>query len=257
MPDVCLFSYWKQAILIKPIMKYPSLLPPRAVLFDLDGTLADTAPDLAAAVHKIQATRGLDLTPYPILRPVASAGARGLIGAAFGVTPTDAEYEELRKSFLDNYESAIAVSSKLFEGITDLIDHLGLCGLQWGIVTNKAARFTDRLVPQIGLEGAKCVISGDTTPYSKPHPAPLMEAARQLNIAAEHCWYVGDDLRDIQAGHAAGMQTIAAGWGYCGSVDPNAWGADALATSPADLLNLIRHHIDSKSNGIRASGTVQ
>lgn len=221
-------------------MKSPISLPaPRAILFDLDGTLADTAPDLAAAVHKLQVARGLDPTPYALLRPVASAGARGLIGAGFGIGPDDEGYDDLRIGFLENYTAAIAEKSQLFDGIAELLDRLAQYKLQWGIVTNKAARFTDLLVPQIGLQSAGCVISGDTTPHPKPHPAPLVEAARRLNLLPENCWYVGDDLRDIQAGQAAGMPTIAAGWGYCGSTEPVTWGADAVAATPLALLDIL------------------
>lgn len=224
-------------------MKSPISLPsPRAILFDLDGTLADTAPDLAAAVHKLQIEHGLDPTPYALLRPVASAGARGLIGAGFGLVPSDEDYEELRNRFLDNYVAEIAAKSRLFDGISNLLEKLTIYNLQWGIVTNKAARFTDLLVPQIGLQKAGCVISGDTTPHSKPHPSPLLEAARLLNLSPQKCWYVGDDLRDIQAGQAAGMATIAAGWGYCGNVEPGTWKADALVATPLELLDLIDLH---------------
>lgn len=224
-------------------MKSPISLPsPSAILFDLDGTLADTAPDLAAAIHKLQVAHGLDPTPYALLRPVASAGARGLIGAGFGLGPNDEGYDDLRNGFLDNYTAAIAEKSELFVGISDLLEGLMQFNLQWGIVTNKAARFTNLLVPQIGLQDAGCVISGDTTPHSKPHPAPLLEAARRLNLSPKSCWYVGDDLRDIQAGQAAGMPTIAAGWGYCGSTEPSAWGADVLATTPLELLALVGKH---------------
>lgn len=217
-----------------------SLPIPRAILFDLDGTLADTAPDLAAAINQMRVARGLVPTPYALLRPVASAGARGLIAAGFELTPEHADYEELRIEFLNNYSASIAAKSTLFEGVSALLDHLQADGLPWGIVTNKAARFTDPLVPQIGLHGAACVISGDTTPHAKPHPEPLFEAARRLALAPQDCWYVGDDLRDIQAGRAAGMPTIAAAWGYCGATEPTAWGADAIAESPSHLLELIR-----------------
>lgn len=214
---------------------------PRAVLFDLDGTLADTAPDLAAAMNRVRALRGMTPTPYDILRPVASAGARGLIGASFGLQPDDAGYDELRVAFLESYETAIAENTRLFSGIGQLLASLQEQNLSWGIVTNKAARFTDRLVPQIGLQQAGCVISGDTTPHSKPHPAPLLEAAKRLGFEAHKCWYVGDDLRDIQAGRAAGMASIAAGWGYCGHVEPTRWHADALISTPLDLLELIQN----------------
>lgn len=215
------------------------LSSPRAILFDLDGTLADTAPDLAGAMNRLRAARGLEPTPYELLRPVASSGARGLIHAAFGLTPADEGYEDLRVGFLDHYAAALAVDTRLFDGVAALLDALQAAGLAWGIVTNKASRFTDQLVPQIGLQGASCVISGDTTPHLKPHPASLLEAARRLALAPKDCWYVGDDLRDIQAGQAAGMPTIAAAWGYCGHAEPAGWNADALIDTPLDLLKLI------------------
>jgi len=217
-----------------------SLTPPRAILFDLDGTLADTAPDLAAAVNQMRAARGLEPTPYDQLRPVASAGARGLIGVAFGVKPDEAGYEELKTTFLNNYAAALVVKSSLFEGVPSMLERLQQNGVSWGIVTNKASRFTDPLVPQIGLGHAGCIVSGDTTPHSKPHPEPLLEAARRLQVAPQECWYVGDDVRDIQAGRAAGMQTVAAAWGYCGHVAPASWEADALLHDPMHLLDLIR-----------------
>lgn len=215
------------------------LSKPRAILFDLDGTLADTAPDLAAAVNRLRSDRGLPLADYETLRTVASAGARGLIGAAFGIKPDDEGYDALRIEFLDNYTAAIAVKTTLFDGIRELLDALTKRGLQWGIVTNKAARFTDLLVPQIGLHNAGCVVSGDTTPHSKPHPEPLFEAARRIGIAPQECWYVGDDARDILAGHAAGMVTVAAGWGYCGESKPVTWNADVIADTPLDILKMI------------------
>lgn len=217
-----------------------SLSAPRAVLFDLDGTLADTAPDLAAAVNWMRTERGLEPTPYAILRPTASAGARGMIGAAFGLAPGDAGYEELRVEWFERYQSNMAVHSTLFDGIPDLLDGLAAAGMAWGIVTNKPARFTDPLVPQIGLAHAGCVISGDTTPHAKPHPAPLLEAARRLDLDPTHCWYVGDDQRDIEAGRAAGMVTVACNWGYCGSIDPATWGADYLLDTPHQLLQMLR-----------------
>lgn len=212
---------------------------PRAILFDLDGTLADTAPDLAAAVNLLRTVRGLAPTPYEVLRPTASAGARGMIGASFGLTPQDAGYEELRLGFFDNYQAAMMVHSSLFDGIAELLAGLANAGLAWGIVTNKPARFTDPLMPLIGLDHAGCVVSGDTTPHPKPHPGPLLEAAKRLGLAPEQCWYVGDDLRDIQAGRAAGMPTVACQWGYCGATEPLTWEADHLVASPGALLDLI------------------
>ncbi len=216
-----------------------TILTPRAILFDLDGTLADTAPDLAAAVNQLRVSRGMAPVDYELLRPVASAGARGLISVAFGITPQDDCYAPLRDEFLQNYEAAIAVNSRLFAGVSELLTTLQEKGIVWGIVTNKIAHLTDQLVPKIGLQRTACVISGDTTPHPKPHPAPLYEAAKRINVQAEHCWYVGDDLRDIQAGQAAGMTTIAAAWGYCGEVAPASWNADFLINSPQQLLGLI------------------
>ncbi len=174
-----------------------------------------------------------------MLRPLASAGARGLIGAAFGIGPDDAGYDAMRTEFLDNYAAAIAVETRLFDDIGALLEELTETGLQWGIVTNKPARYTDALVPRIGLAHAACVVSGDTTPHAKPHPAPLLEAAARIGLPPEACWYVGDDLRDIQAGRAAGMVTVGAGWGYCGNIEPASWGADALAAHPLQLLDLL------------------
>lgn len=213
---------------------------PRALLFDLDGTLADTAPDLAAAVNKMRSDRSLDETPFDILRPLASAGARGLIGAAFGIRPGDSSYDEMRTEFLANYADAIAHHTVLFDGVIQLLEEITEQGLQWGIVTNKPALYTDALIPKIGLQHAACVISGDTTPHAKPHPEPLFEAVRQLQIEPQACWYIGDDLRDIQAGRAAGMPTIAAAWGYCGHNEPADWLADTIANHPLDLMTLLK-----------------
>jgi phosphoglycolate phosphatase len=216
-----------------------SLFTPRAVLFDLDGTLADTAPDLAAAVNLMRTQRNLKPTPYEHLRSHASGGARGLLGAGFGITPHDADFEAMREEFLTNYETAICQHSRLFDGIAELLRSIQASELLWGIVTNKAARFTQTLVPLLGLEHAHCVISGDTTPHIKPHPAPLLEAARQLKLQPQECCYIGDDLRDIQAAHAAGMFSIAATWGYCGETEPKNWKADLLLNQPAELLKIV------------------
>ena len=235
-------------------MTFPTVLPaPRAILFDLDGTLADTAPDLAAAVNWLRTERGLSPTPYDILRPTASAGARGMIGAAFGLAPGDEGYEELRLAWFDRYQSAMWLHTTLFEGIKELLEGIEQGGMSWGIVTNKPARFTDPLVPNIGLAHAGCIVSGDTTPHAKPHPAPLLEGARRLGLAPEQCWYVGDDLRDIEAGRAAGMVTVACGWGYCGSIEPSTWGADYLLDSPAHLMQTLREVADAARQAERVA----
>jgi phosphoglycolate phosphatase len=133
----------------------------------------------------------------------------------------------------------MAVHSSLFGGVAELLDGIRAAGMDWGIVTNKPSRFTDPLIPQIGLTHAGCIVSGDTTGFSKPHPAPLLEGARRLGLAPEVCWYVGDDQRDVEAGRAAGMVTVACAWGYCGTIDPATWGAHYLLDTPTDLLGLL------------------
>ena len=167
------------------------LRPPRAILFDLDGTLADTAPDLAAAINLLRTRRGLVLTPYEKLRAVASAGGRGLIGASFGLSPEDEGYPELLAEFLDNYQLAMAVDTSLFDGMTLLLEALHLNGLGWGIVTNKYARFTDALVRQIGLDEADCVISGDHHAFCQAAPG-TSAGGSQATVAASPgllvCW---------------------------------------------------------------------
>lgn len=211
------------------------------VFFDLDGTLADTAPDLAAAANRLRVDHGHPPLPLDQLRPVASAGARGLLGVAFGITPEDAGYAVLRDTFLDYYESALAVDTRLFDGIPEVLEALQAAGMPWGIVTNKNSRFTEPLVTQIGLrQYAAAIVSGDTTPHAKPHPAPLLHAASAAGLDASRCVYIGDDLRDIQAGRAAGMKTIAAAYGYCGDGLPAAmWQADHIVQSARELTALL------------------
>ncbi len=212
----------------------------QAVLFDLDGTLADSAPDLAAAANALRSARGLEVLPYSVFRPLASQGARGLIRVALGKHPEDADFIAVRDEFLDTYAASLCVLSHLFDGIPELLQTLESRGLRWGIVTNKFARFTIPFVEAIGLATrAAVVVSGDTTAHSKPHPAPLLHACQEMDIEPSDCIYVGDDLRDIQAGHAAGMRTVAATYGYCENDDPAAWGADALIHAPLELLELL------------------
>jgi len=211
------------------------------VLFDLDGTLADTAPDLAAALNKMRTDRGLSPMPLDPLRRMASSGARGLVGVGFGLKPGDADYEAHRIEFLDNYERALHVHTRLFDGVPELLDTLESLPRKWGVVTNKASRFTDPLAASIGFtRRASCVVSGDTTPHAKPHPAPLFHAAKLSDVDPSRCIYVGDDLRDIQAGRAAGMRTLAATWGYLGEGEPPAqWGADAVIDAPSAVLDFL------------------
>jgi phosphoglycolate phosphatase len=210
----------------------------RAVLFDLDGTLIDSAPDLAGAANTLRAEQGLPPLPYEQLRPMVGAGARGMIGAAFGVSPDQADFESLRDAFLAIYERDLLQRTRVFKAMEPVLDRLDTLGLAWGIVTNKAQRFTLPVVQGLGLDRrAATVICGDTTPYAKPHPAPLLEAARRMSVSADQCVYVGDDLRDVQAGKAAGMATLAAAWGYLGQGELiHDWGADAVIELPQDVL---------------------
>lgn len=213
-----------------------------AVLFDLDGTLIDSAPDLGAAADKMRTDRGLDSLPLLQYRPLAGAGARGMIAVAFGLTPENSGYEALREEFFANYESCLTERTYAFEGVSELIGRIGQGGLKWGVVTNKSARFTLPLTGTMALfNTAQTIISGDTTPHAKPHPAPLIEAARQLGVTAGRCVYVGDDERDIVAGRAAGMPTVAAAYGYLGSAaDTEGWNADFTISAPLALLKLLR-----------------
>ena len=216
-------------------------VPIRAVLFDLDGTLIDSAPDLAGAANDMRVARGL--LPHPLVhfRPMVGSGARGMVGRAFDVAPPDPQFAALRDEFLQRYEARMTQETHIFPEMLPLLEALGVHTLPWGIVTNKATRFAEPLVRALGLNGrAATLVCGDTTPHAKPHPEPLLEAARRLRVDATSCAYVGDDLRDVQAGKAAGMTTIAVAWGYLGlgeSID--AWGADHIVQTPHQLLQLL------------------
>jgi 2-phosphoglycolate phosphatase len=213
----------------------------RAVLFDLDGTLVDSAPDLAGAADAMRVKRSLPSLDLAQYRPLCGAGARGMLRVAFGIGPDHADYEALREEFFANYQACMLDNTYAFEGVPSLIDALLAQGLQWGVVTNKSERFALPLTAAMPLFGsAGAIVGGDTTPFSKPHPEPLLEAARRLGVTPELCLYVGDDERDILAGKAAGMGTVAATYGYLGSAsDVAAWQADAQINSPAELLQLL------------------
>jgi 2-phosphoglycolate phosphatase len=214
----------------------------RAVLFDLDGTLIDSAPDLGMAADKMRTDRGLPSLPLEHYRPMAGAGARGMLGVAFGITPEHPDYAALREEFFVNYENCMTERTYAFQGIAELIAQLLGQGLAWGVVTNKSMRFTQPLTKRMSLFAtASAVVAGDSTPYAKPHPAPLLEAARQLRLDPARCVYVGDDERDVAAGLAAGMRTVAATYGYLGSnADTQLWGAHAHIHSPLELLSLLK-----------------
>ncbi len=213
----------------------------KAVLFDLDGTLIDSAPDLAGAANDMRVSRGLPELPYASFRPMVGSGARGMVGAGFGVGPDEAEFAALRDEFLNRYEQRMTQLTHVFSDVLPLLTALETAAIPWGIVTNKAARFAAPLVEALNLhQRAAVLIAGDTTAHSKPHPEPLFEAARRINVHPSECAYVGDDLRDIQAGYAAGMMTVAVRWGYLGFGEPiHAWGAHHVATTPADILALL------------------
>ena len=213
----------------------------KAVLFDMDGTLIDSARDLGAAAEKVRERRGLPPLGLDAYRSMAGAGARGMLGVALGITPESSDYEPLKNEFLANYEAAMTVHTRVFDGVSAVLASVMSSGLVWGIVTNKAERFTLPLVRDLpALASAAVVVGGDTTPFAKPHPAPLFEAALRLGLAPEQCMYVGDDERDVVAGRAAGMQTVAALYGYLGAVaDAGAWGADFCIDAPSGLLKIL------------------
>lgn len=212
-----------------------------AILFDLDGTLIDSAPDLGAAADQMRVKRGMASLPYAQYRPMAGAGARGMLSVAFGVAPEHPDFETLREEFFINYAGCMTQRTFAFNGVPEMIEQINAMAMVWGVVTNKSQRFTNPLTAAMPLfQTAKTIISGDTTPHAKPHPEPLLEAARRLGLPPEQCLYVGDDERDVIAGLAAGMQTVAATYGYLGEKsDTRAWGAHAEINSPAELLQLI------------------
>jgi len=221
---------------LKPATPWSHL---RAVLFDLDGTLIDSAGDLAAAANAMRLDRGLAALPLEQYRPHGGSGARGMLGQAFEVAPGHAGYDELKREFLDRYELLMYDSTRTFEGVEAELRGLASAGLAWGIVTNKSERFALPLAQALGLV-AGAIVGGDTTAYTKPHPAPLLEAARRLGVAPEACLYVGDDQRDILAGRAAGMRTAVAAWGYLGhGSEIRQWGADLMLSAPGQLLKAL------------------
>lgn len=212
-----------------------------AVLFDLDGTLIDSAPDLAGAGNDMRAARGMPVLPLDHFRSMVGSGARGMVDRALGVQPQDPAFAALRDEFLDRYEGRMTRDTRVFPELLPVLVALRLRAVPWGIVTNKASRFSVPLVRALGLlADAATLVCGDTTPHAKPHPAPLLEAARRVGVAPGRCIYVGDDLRDVQAGSAAGMPTVAVRWGYLGAGEPiELWGADHVVDSPGELLKLL------------------
>jgi phosphoglycolate phosphatase len=213
----------------------------KAVLFDLDGTLLDSAPDLGAAAEALRAARGLAPLPLNSYRAHAGSGARGMLRVAFDLSPEHEAYEALRDEFFVAYETCMLTRTRAFDGVDALLQRLQQGRLGWGVVTNKSQRFTLPIARALPLfASASAIVCGDTTPHAKPHPAPLLEAARRLEADPTECIYVGDDLRDIQAGRAAGMRTVAARYGYLGpGAVVEAWEADAVIDSPIEVLKLL------------------
>ena len=215
--------------------------PLHTVLFDLDGTLADTAPDLAAALNKVRAEEGLAPLPYETIRAEVSHGSVALTRLAFDMEQDHPEFERLRKRLLDIYVDNLCVETRLFPGMDKVLEQIEASGMNWGVVTNKPAWLTEPLLEQMGLsERAACIISGDSTNNRKPHPEPLLEACKLAGSEAAQCLYVGDATRDIEAGNNAGMQTLVALFGYIGEQDkPETWGADGMVHSPEELMKWI------------------
>jgi phosphoglycolate phosphatase len=213
----------------------------RAVLFDLDGTLVDTAPDLGYALNLQRVRHGLPSLADEVIRPQASHGARGLLGIGFDLHPDDSRFAHMREEFLELYAANICRHSRPFPGILELLDALEQRGLAWGVVTNKPARFTEPLMSILDLaERATCIVSGDTCPQPKPHPAPMLAAAELCGATPAQCLYLGDAERDIEAARAAAMPALVAAWGYIDASDkPHTWGAHAQIHHPAETLEFL------------------
>jgi phosphoglycolate phosphatase len=216
----------------------------RTILFDLDGTLADTAPDLGFALNTLLQEEGRRPIAHELIRPEASHGARGLIKLGFGVTPADGEFERLRTRFLTLYADNLCRVTRLFPDVPELLQGLKKRNINWGIVTNKPAFLTDRLVTELGLAAhAVCVVSGDSTKNSKPHPEPVLYACKQTGSTIEQSLFVGDAERDIKAGKSAGMKTLVALYGYLRAEDkPEEWGADGMVRAPLEILDWLEAH---------------
>lgn len=214
----------------------------RAVLFDLDGTLADTAPDLGHALNEQRRRHGLPPLPQELIRPHASHGARGLLAIGFNLAPTDADFTRMREEYLQLYADNLCLHTRLFPGMAETLETLETRHIPWGVVTNKPERFTHPLMERLGLRHrAACTISGDTCSKPKPHPEPILCACRDLELPPADCIYVGDAERDVEAAVAAGMEALVAAYGYLGEQDqPGKWGAKGIIAKPEELLGYLR-----------------
>lgn len=214
---------------------------PKAILFDLDGTLVDTAPDLAAALNYVLQKNNKKPLAYEVIRPIASDGSLGLLRLGFGINEKSEEFPALREQLLNYYQTHIADHSRLFEGMENVLDYLAQQNIAWGVVTNKPYQLSCELLAKLNLaQKTLCIIGGDSLPQRKPHPAPLLQAAKILNVSPEQCWYIGDARRDIDAGKNANMTTLVALWGYLHKEEnPKSWQADFYIEKPLDLLQKI------------------
>ncbi len=211
--------------------------PIRAILFDLDGTLVDTAPDMAAALNLLLEEQGASALPYENIRPIVSNGTAALVALAFGADLQEKRETELRQRFLEIYQEAICNDSRLFAGFDEVLECIEIRQMIWGIVTNKPSWLTNPLLNELRLnERAACIVSGDTVEQRKPHPMPLLHAAKLISVSVENCVYVGDAVRDVQAAHAAGMRSLVASYGYIPENEqPDTWSADGYIEHPSDL----------------------
>jgi phosphoglycolate phosphatase len=211
------------------------------VLFDFDGTFADTAPDMAAAANRLRLQRGMPPLPVDRLRPFVSMGARGMIKASLGFDVDHPEFETARVAFLADYEQNSTTDTVIFDGIAELLENIRAANMRWGIVTNKHTRYAKPIVTWLNLPDCATLVCGDTVQFAKPHPMPLQHAAKEAGFEPQACFYVGDDLRDIQAAKAAGMPSIAAAYGYCGLEHPvDSWQADAIVEHPLHIWDAIQ-----------------
>jgi N-acetyl-D-muramate 6-phosphate phosphatase len=220
-----------------------------AVLFDLDGTLVDSAPDLARTVNLMREQRGLAPVAPETVRPFVSHGARGMITSAFGIKTDHPDFQAMREEFLALYADNLCVDSRLFDGMEEVLQMLETRGVAWGVVTNKYERLARPLLEGLDLaRRAAVIVGGDTCPRPKPFPDPLLHAVAQVGVIPRDSLYVGDDARDVQAARAAGMPVVVAGYGYLGGESPALWGADAIVQSPGELHQwLLRHHFDEEA----------
>jgi len=215
-----------------------------AMLFDLDGTLADTAPDMARTVNLMRTKRGLAPVPLEQVRPHVSKGARGMICSAFGMTTEHPDFQAMREEFLDVYGGNLCVDTTLFPGMAELLDELEAHHIAWGVVTNKFERLARPILEQLGLGArAAVIVGGDTCPRPKPYPDPLLFAAAAIQVTPARTMYVGDDERDVQAARAAGMPVLVAGYGYLGDgPPPEKWNADGIVNSASEIAKWIDGH---------------